>query len=143
MSKMTSQKITNKKRFDEILLSDENELVIVNLSATWCGPCKQIAPHVDALAQKYMNKNVKIIKIDVDEAPDIAGLYQDDISGIPAFIFYKQGKAFSIINGANLPAITKTLSDYFVQLEKIIPEVKPEIKPKQVYIKELKQLDNF
>ena len=63
--------------------------VLVDFWAVWCGPCKMIAPHVDAVAQEYDGR-VKVMKVNVDDEPDIAGKY--GIMSIPTLLFFKEGK---------------------------------------------------
>lgn len=64
--------------------------VLVDFYADWCGPCKAMAPIVDALAQEYEGK-AKIGKINTDENQDIAIQY--GVMSIPTFIVFKGGKA--------------------------------------------------
>ncbi|WP_457549895.1 thioredoxin [Archaeoglobus sp.] len=82
---------TNFKRFIE-----ENENVVVDFWAEWCGPCRLISPIIDELAKEYRGK-VAFGKINVDEARAIAMQY--GISAIPTLIFFKKGKAISAIVG--------------------------------------------
>ena len=63
--------------------------VLVDFWAVWCGPCKMIAPHVDAVAQEYDGR-VKVMKVNVDDEPEIAGKY--GIMSIPTLLFFKEGK---------------------------------------------------
>ena len=63
--------------------------VMVDFFATWCGPCKMMAPAVERLAVTYKGK-VTIGKLDVDENPDTSGKYE--IQSIPTTIFFKDGK---------------------------------------------------
>lgn len=64
--------------------------VLVDFYADWCGPCKAMAPVVDALAQEYEGK-AKIGKINTDDNQDIAAEY--GVMSIPTFIVFKGGKA--------------------------------------------------
>ena len=64
-------------------------LVMVDFFATWCGPCKMMAPGVDRLAVAYEGK-MKIGKLDVDENPDTSMKYE--IQSIPTIIFFKNGE---------------------------------------------------
>ncbi len=63
--------------------------IVADFYATWCGPCRQLSPLLDKLAGGYAGK-IKFVKINVDESPGIAQNFQ--VSGIPALIFFKDGK---------------------------------------------------
>jgi thioredoxin 1 len=71
--------------------------VLVDFWATWCGPCKIIAPHIDALAEEYAGK-VKVRKVDVEEEPEIAQRYA--VTSIPTLMFFKEGKLVDQMIGA-------------------------------------------
>ena len=64
-------------------------LVILDFFATWCGPCKMLAPVLEELSEDY--PSVKICKTDVDEAPGLAQKF--GIQSIPTVVFFKDGKA--------------------------------------------------
>lgn len=69
---------------------EESKLpVVIDVFATWCGPCKQMGPVVDALATELAGK-FKIVKLNIDEERDLA--VQFNISSIPTFVFVKDGK---------------------------------------------------
>lgn len=70
--------------------------VVVDFWATWCAPCKMIAPIVDELAKEYHDK-VKIGKVNVDENPKTATHYS--IMSIPTLIFIKNGKVMDKVVG--------------------------------------------
>lgn len=70
--------------------------VLVDLWAVWCGPCRAIAPHVDAIAQEYAGR-VKVVKVNVDEEPELALRY--GIQSIPTLLFFKDGKVQDMIVG--------------------------------------------
>jgi thioredoxin 1 len=73
--------------FEEILAS--NEACVLDFSATWCGPCKKIAPIVEKLAEEY-NGKVFIGTVDVDENPDITEKF--GIMNVPTILFFKNGE---------------------------------------------------
>lgn len=62
--------------------------VVADFYATWCGPCRQLAPTLDALADQYAGK-IKFVKVNVDEAPKLA--QQFNIQAIPTLLFFKNG----------------------------------------------------
>lgn len=87
----------NSSNFDkEVLKSDK--LVLVDFWAPWCMPCKIIAPAVEKLAEEMKGK-IKVLKSNVDEAPDIAT--QLSILNIPTLILFKGGEEVSRIVGVN------------------------------------------
>lgn len=90
----------------EVLKSDVP--VLVDFWATWCGPCRMIAPSIDELATEYAGK-AKIGKLDVDNNQNVAITY--GIRSIPALLVFKNGKVVDTIVGALPKArIAETLS---------------------------------
>jgi thioredoxin 1 len=63
--------------------------VVVDFYATWCGPCRQLAPTMDSLAEQYAGK-IKFVKVNVDESPKLAQKFQ--VEGIPMLLFLQHGK---------------------------------------------------
>lgn len=63
--------------------------VVIDFSATWCGPCKKIAPIIDELATEYEGKAV-VCKCDIDDAMDLAAKY--GVRNVPTILFIKDGK---------------------------------------------------
>ncbi len=71
--------------------------VLVDFWASWCGPCKMIAPHIEELAKEYAGK-MKIGKVDVDTNSKVATSYA--VMSIPTIIFLKKGKVMNQLVGA-------------------------------------------
>jgi len=63
--------------------------VVVDFYATWCGPCRQLAPIMNSLADQYAGK-IKFVKVNVDESPKVAQQLQ--VEGIPMLVFLQNGK---------------------------------------------------
>lgn len=80
--------MTKKKSSFQDLIGGE-QLVLVDFTATWCGPCKAMAPVLKEVAKEVGN-TARIVKIDVDKNKEIA--QQLKIKGVPTFILYKKGK---------------------------------------------------
>lgn len=80
---------------EEVLKSDVP--VLVDMFATWCGPCKMMAPVVAQLAQEYEGK-VKVGKLDIDENSDIVAQYK--IMSVPTFLVIKDGEVKAKLIGA-------------------------------------------
>ena len=79
----------SKANFNEKTNSADH-VVVVDFFATWCGPCKMMAPAVEKLAEEYEGKAV-IGKLDVEESMDIAGRY--GVMNVPTLILFKDGRA--------------------------------------------------
>lgn len=77
----------NKSNFDEVKNSEKK--VLIDFYADWCGPCKMLAPELEAVANELDGK-VKIGKINVDEQGELANAFS--INAIPALIVFKNGQ---------------------------------------------------
>jgi thioredoxin 1 len=77
-------------------VADQKGLVFVDFHATWCGPCKMTEPIIDQISEEV--KDMKFVKIDVDENADIASQYS--VFSIPTFIIFKDGQVVSQFVGA-------------------------------------------
>ena len=90
----------------EVLKSDKP--VLVDFWASWCMPCKMLAPIVEELANEA-NGAYKVGKVNVDEAPELAARYR--IAGIPAIVVFKDGevykKSIGVIPKADLEELLK------------------------------------
>jgi len=81
-------KVFNDINFDDEVLKSTNP-VLVDFTATWCGPCKQLAPIVDQLATELAGK-VKVGKLDIDDSPVVASKL--GIRGVPTIMVFKNGE---------------------------------------------------
>ncbi len=70
--------------------------VLVDFWAVWCGPCRALAPTVDAIAEKYQGK-VKVVKLNVDDNPRTASHYK--IKGIPTLLLFVGGQVVEQVVG--------------------------------------------
>ena len=87
--------ITNDNFEQEVLNSDIP--VLVDFWATWCGPCRMVAPIVAQIAEEMAGK-VKVCKVDVDENQELAMRYK--VASIPTLILFKNGEAVTGMVGA-------------------------------------------
>ena len=82
--------------FESDVLTSENP-VLVDFWAEWCGPCKQIAPDLEALAKDYDGR-VRVVKVNIDENPRTPSRY--GVRGIPTIIMFKGGEVAATKVGA-------------------------------------------
>ena len=87
--------------FDQEVLKSSTP-VLVDFWATWCGPCKALAPTLEVLAQTYSGK-IKFCKLDVDDNPEYAAKF--GVRSIPTIVFFNQGKSKGQLVG-NVPRPT-------------------------------------
>ncbi|KAJ8367239.1 hypothetical protein AAFF_G00323850 [Aldrovandia affinis] len=89
--------IEDQAGFDKALKDATDKLVVVDFTATWCGPCQAIAPTYKELSEKY--SDVVFLKVDVDEAQDVAS--SCGINCMPTFHYYRNGKKVDEMQGAD------------------------------------------
>lgn len=81
------------EEFNEVL---KDHVVLVDFSASWCGPCKMLAPVLESVSETMKDK-VTIVKVDVDESMDLASQY--GIMAVPTMIVFKDGKQVDAFSG--------------------------------------------
>ena len=81
--------------FDELLAGSDLPL-LVDFYATWCGPCRMIAPILDEV-QAAMKSKLQVVKVDTDKYPNLASQY--NIEALPTLVLFKQGKPVERIEG--------------------------------------------
>ena len=74
-------------------------VAMLDFYATWCGPCKTIAPLIEQLADEFADKGVKVGKVDIEQAEALAVKYS--IQGVPTLLFFKDGEVVDRMTGAH------------------------------------------
>ncbi len=85
---MADIKVATDTNFEELVLKNERP-VVVDFWATWCGPCKMVAPEMEKLAEKYAGA-VDVVKVDVDANPRLSQTF--NIMSIPTIAFFRPGQ---------------------------------------------------
>ncbi len=103
------------EEFKDVVLENKNP-VIVDFWAPWCMPCRMMAPIFEKIAKDFVDKGVEFVKVNVDEASDIAALY--GIQGIPTIMGF--------VNGDVVISHTGVMSEPMLRefVEKVIGESK-------------------
>ncbi len=96
---MTVSAISDDSFDSEVLASDRP--VIVDFWAEWCGPCKQVSAHFEALADELGDK-VKVVKLNIDDNPMTAGRF--GVRGLPTFMIFEKGN----VTATHLGAMSKS-----------------------------------
>jgi thioredoxin 1 len=91
----TATFIQDETEFDSLLTNEP--LLVVDCTASWCGPCKLVAPLMDRLADEYRDR-AKVFKLDLDANKAVAKRF--GIKSIPAVMFFKQGELIETVVGA-------------------------------------------
>uniref|UniRef100_A0A1A9V6U2 PITH domain-containing protein n=1 Tax=Glossina austeni TaxID=7395 RepID=A0A1A9V6U2_GLOAU len=105
---MSVRAISDDNHFQIELANAGRHLVVVDFSASWCGPCQLIAPHFALLPEIY--PNVIFLKVDVDECTDTALI--QGLTAIPTFIFFRNNKKIDKIQGVDINALAEKILQY-------------------------------
>nr|2XBI_A Chain A, THIOREDOXIN [Schistosoma mansoni] len=92
---------------ESLLEQHKNKLVVVDFFATWCGPCKTIAPLFKELSEKY---DAIFVKVDVDKLEETARKY--NISAMPTFIAIKNGEKVGDVVGASIAKVEDMIKKF-------------------------------
>ncbi|KAK7200382.1 Thioredoxin/Thioredoxin-like domain containing protein [Novymonas esmeraldas] len=98
-------------------LASEPKLTVVDFFATWCGPCKMIAPLIEKLAAT--KPHVHFTKVDVDRSPEITRAYP--VRAMPTFYFLKNGNVVATFEGADINSVTQLVQEHEVVPPPAIP----------------------
>ena len=105
---MPVAKLETKLAFEVALKDAGKELVVVDFFATWCGPCKRLAPQIDKLAEKH--PKVHFYKVDVEKLDTVAHKYK--VQAMPTILFFKNGAVVSTVVGASIDKIKESISTH-------------------------------
>eukprot|EP00602_Paraphysomonas_sp_CaronLab_P007441 CAMPEP_0185018592 /NCGR_PEP_ID=MMETSP1103-20130426/1262_1 /TAXON_ID=36769 /ORGANISM="Paraphysomonas bandaiensis, Strain Caron Lab Isolate" /LENGTH=182 /DNA_ID=CAMNT_0027548447 /DNA_START=93 /DNA_END=641 /DNA_ORIENTATION=- len=98
--------VSSKEEFDGIISSNPGKLIVVDFTATWCGPCQYMKPLVKELAGK--NTDVMFLMVDVDELDELTS--ERGVNAMPTFQFIKDGNQIDEIRGADINKLTELVS---------------------------------
>lgn len=103
------REVTDQTFNEEII--DNDGLSMVDFWATWCGPCRIVAPVVEELAEEYADRGLKVGKLDVDQNQQTSSQY--GIRSIPTILFFKDGQMVDKVIGAvPKPHLEEKINDY-------------------------------
>ena len=94
MSTTIKAEYVQQEQFEELI--NQEKPVVVDYTATWCGPCRLVAPLIDQLAENYQGK-AEVVKVDLDQNKGNAKQY--NIRSIPAVLIFKNGQEVERIVG--------------------------------------------
>lgn len=100
-------KVINETEFDTIT---KEGLVLVDFFATWCGPCKMLAPVLEQLSETYEGR-LQVVKVDVDQSSNLAMRF--GIMSVPTMLLFENGELVKTLQGYQpLPSLVGTLQNY-------------------------------
>ncbi|TYH76051.1 hypothetical protein ES332_D04G059100v1 [Gossypium tomentosum] len=89
-------------------VKETSQLMVIDFSASWCGPCKFMEPVLNGMAAKFTE--VQFVKLDVDELPDVAQEF--GVQGMPTFVLLKKGKEVDRVVGAQKNDLEKKIEKH-------------------------------
>lgn len=106
---MVVKELTHDSQLQEELNANGMKLVVVDFSATWCGPCKRVAPLYDELSNRY--DRAVFLKVDVDKCPETAA--SQGVSAMPTFILYRNKVKVGKIQGADISTVESKIKTLY------------------------------
>lgn len=103
--------LADDSEFMDHLSDAEQKLVVIDFTATWCGPCTMIAPFFKQLSTKY--PNAVFLKVDVDKCPGTAAAYE--VSSMPTFLFMRNRTILDRLRGANKTGLEDKVKQFYAQ----------------------------
>ena len=104
-------KIHSEEEFDKLIASGSKEVAVIDFTATWCPPCRMIAPEFDKLSlTEELGSKVAFLKVDVDECGDLASRFEVD--AMPSFIVLRNGTEVDRLLGADLDGLRTMLEKH-------------------------------
>ncbi len=105
---MSAEYIADEAAFDTLI--KEDSVVVVDCTASWCGPCKLVAPLMDQLSEEFDGK-ATVSKLDLDSNKDVAKRF--GIKSIPAVMFFKNGELMDTLIGVKpYSTFSETVTSY-------------------------------
>jgi thioredoxin 1 len=97
--------ISNKEEWNALVRqhAEKNGWLVVCFSATWCAPCKALAPKFTEIAQQYQDESVVFAKVDIEECPYIAEKF--NVASVPCTMFIHKCKVIKSIGGCDILGI--------------------------------------
>lgn len=109
---MPVREIQSLDECQQICTEVNDTLIVLDFTATWCGPCKRIYPLLESLSNEY--SKALFFKIDIDKLSDIASHFK--IEAVPSFKFIYNNKIVAEVNGADGPRLTQTMKNLYAEL---------------------------
>lgn len=103
VAELTDQEFKNK-------VENAPNPVLIDFSASWCAPCKALAPTIESVAEEYQGR-LEVYKVDIEQAPEAAGTY--GISSVPTCLFFKDGKVVDqFVGNRDLKAVKEIVEKH-------------------------------
>mmetsp|Transcript_16688 Transcript_16688/g.30290 ORF Transcript_16688/g.30290 Transcript_16688/m.30290 type:complete len:106 (-) Transcript_16688:188-505(-) len=98
--------VESEAEWTELMEQSQGKLVVVDFTASWCGPCQMVAPHFEKMSEEF--SNAIFVKVDVDAMDKIA--QKCGVRAMPTFQFFKNGQKVDELMGADVNALKAKVS---------------------------------